>query len=52
MSLKDFRARSTERLQKNRPFAVVELLIVLSIMAANVADFIPLSVTPFLLVFG
>jgi uncharacterized protein len=52
MSLKDFRARSTERLRGNRPFAVVELLVVLSIMAADVAGFIPLSVTPFLLVFG
>lgn len=52
MALKDFRARSAKRLHENRPLGVVELLIVLAIMAANLLGFIPLSVTPFLLLFG
>jgi membrane protease YdiL (CAAX protease family) len=52
MALKNFRARSTERLHANLPLALVELLIAVSIIAGGLAGIIPFSSTPFLLLFG
>ncbi len=52
MSFKDFRARSRERLHDNKSFVAFELIVALLIAAAGLADVIPFSSTPFVLLFG
>ncbi|HEX8458122.1 MAG TPA: CPBP family intramembrane glutamic endopeptidase [Pyrinomonadaceae bacterium] len=52
MTLRNFRARFGERWHDSRGLAVVELLIAVAITVANMFDVIPLSSTPFVLLFG
>lgn len=47
-----FRARSKSLLRDNKLLVIAELIIALLIMVVYLADFIPLSATPFLLLLG
>ena len=47
-----FRARSKSLLRDNKLLVFAELIIALLIMVVYLADFIPLSATPFLLLLG
>ena len=52
MTLKDFRARTTSLFLGNRPIAAVELLVAILILVGGLVGLIPLSSTPFVLLFG
>lgn len=47
-----FRARAKRLLRENKLFIVAELILVVVILVVYLADYIPLSSTPFLLLFG
>lgn len=52
MTIKDFRARSSDRFHASKPFAAFELLVALLLLAGGLFGVIPYSSTPVLLLFG
>ena len=52
MSIKDFRARTSNLFLGSKPIAAVELLIAILILVGGLVGIIPFSSTPFLLLFG
>ena len=52
MTIKDFRARTSAIFLGSRLIAAIELLVAISILVAGLLGIIPLSSTPFVLLFG
>ncbi|MFN2510414.1 MAG: lysostaphin resistance A-like protein [Pyrinomonadaceae bacterium] len=52
MTIKDFRARTSNLFLGSKPIAVVELLLAILILVGGLVGLIPLSSTPFVLLFG